>query len=282
MSVIAQNIGVVGVAAKVGDAQQARRALVVAAGVLMVAAVALNWWLWSRDVYLRKQPVPMRQKFSDVMPEALGNWARVLDDVLDPDVEHALAAYDYLFCTYINATLVGKKTDDLLAEFKQLKDYDAKRQRVMQYSRQYPHAVVRLGLSYYTGKADTVAHIPERCFIAEGFDPVEATTERWEMGGRALETRYIAFSDQRVRSAIPACNVAYFFHVNGTFMSDSLAVRRSLQNLFARYAYYAKVELRSDNTTREASAGSMKDLLAAALPQIEKALPDWSQYQGKR
>jgi len=289
MSVMGQMIGGLRVGG-VGDAEHKRQIQVsfwAAVAVLLAAAAGLNWWLWARDVYLKKEPVPMRVPFSDAqaIPAVLGNWVRVLEDDLDEDVVKALGAYrekgrdkdDYLFCSYINATVAGRKVEDLKKEFEEL-PYDKKRQKMMEYGRQYPAAVVRVALSYYTGKADTVAHIPERCFIAEGYDVVEASTERWTVGGRVLELRYLAFSDQRVRSAVPACNVAYFFHVNGKFMSDSLAVRRSLQNLFAKYAYYAKVELRCDNTTREASAEAMKDLLVVLLPEVEKALPDWNQY----
>ena len=33
-----------------------------------------------------------------------------------------------------------------------------------------PKAVVNLGLTYYTGLVDTVAHIPDRCYIADGYE----------------------------------------------------------------------------------------------------------------
>lgn len=276
-----------------GESKRRRRMYVsfwAAVAVLLVAAVGLNWSVATLRLHFKKEAVPMRLPFSDAdsIPAVLGNWVRVMEDELDEEVVKALGAYrekgrdkdDYLFCSYMNATAVGKKVDDLKKEFAEL-PYDKKRQRVLEYGRQYPAAVVRVGLSYYTGKADTVAHIPERCFVAEGYDPLNPSTEKWDLGGRSLEVRSIGFSDQRDRTAGAMCNVAYVFHVNGKFMSDSLAVRRSLQNLFAKYAYYAKVELRSDNTTREASANAMRDLLTVLLPEVEKALPDWDEYTNK-
>jgi hypothetical protein len=101
----------------------------------------------------------------------------------------------------------------------------------------------------------------------------------WD-AGEPVEVRYITFESQTARSTSPS-NVAYCFHVNGRFTPDSLAVRRSLQNLFARYGYYAKIELRSDSSSRDESARTMEKFLKLALPKIESALPDWSQYEGR-
>ena len=36
-----------------------------------------------------------------------------------------------------------------------------------------PQAVINVGLTYYTGMVDTVSHIPDRCYIADGFEPSE-------------------------------------------------------------------------------------------------------------
>ena len=35
---------------------------------------------------------------------------------------------------------------------------------------EHPETVINIGIFYYTGLVDTVAHIPERCYIADGFD----------------------------------------------------------------------------------------------------------------
>jgi len=248
--------------------------------VLLVAAVGLNTSVTALRLHFKKEPVPMRQSFTKAMPYVLGTWVRVRDDVPEPDILAALAAHDFLFCSYVNAAVLGKKAGDLRKEFATL-SYEEQGRKLASYQREHPEAVIALGLSYYTGKADTVAHVPERCYIAEGYDPVDPSDEDWTIGGRTLPVRYVSFQNQTARAFVP-CNVAYFFHVNGGFMSNSLAVRRSLQNLLARYAYYAKVELRCDAPARGAAANAMRELLTAVLPDIEAALPDWTQYKGQR
>jgi len=271
--------------------RQVTLSFLAAAGLLLLFAVALNWWMYAKEIYLQKAAVPMRISFADAnaIPEILGSWARVLEEEPEPDVIEALRAYrekgrekdDYLFCTYLDATRMGRNVADVRKEFAALATFEKKMDKIREYSRMYPEAVLRLSLSYYTGRTDTVAHIPERCFVAEGFDPSQQDTVTWDVGSRKLEVRYLAFSDQRLRSSTPACNVAYVFHTNGQFMSESLAVRKSLQNLFAKYAYYAKIELRIDSPSRESSAVAMRDFLKLLLPEVEKALPDWSKYQSK-
>jgi hypothetical protein len=93
-------------------------------------------------------------------------------------------------------------------------------------------------------------------------------------------------------------HVAYFFHCNGGYEPNPVAVRVKLQNLFERHGYYAKVELMSDEPARatalatgaEADAkraasatkaqAAMADLLTAALPKVEQCLPDWNEVKG--
>jgi hypothetical protein len=75
-------------------------------------------------------------------------------------------------------------------------------------------------------------------------------------------------------------SVAYFFHVNGHFESSPLGVRRSLQNLFEKHGYYAKVEVLTIVDDPKRSAEVMRDFLASALPEIERTLPDWQAVRG--
>jgi hypothetical protein len=70
--------------------------------------------------------------------------------------------------------------------------------------------------------------------------------------------------------------VAYFFHTNGVYTSESGDVRLKLQNLLARYGYYAKVELMVQSKDREAAKEAMQDFLRSALPEVEHCLPDWA------
>jgi hypothetical protein len=144
----------------------------------------------------------------------------------------------------------------------------------------HPDGVVDLGLTYYTGQADTVAHIPERCYIADGYEPVDSVHPVWDLGTDAsgkpqkLEVRFISFEDQTAGRRDSKC-VAYVFNVDGEYHWDPLDVRKTLQDLTQRYGYYAKIELMTIGKDTDLANKTMADFLAAAKPQIETCFPDW-------
>lgn len=252
------------------------RAFVVAAIVLVAAAAGLNAAVGVLRLHFKKQAVPMRMSFAEAMPEVIGTWVQAArEETIDPDVLDALGTDKYLFCTYINAVGVGMTVGELqkLLHGRSLPEQKAE---VIRLRRINPAAIVNLGLTYYTGKADTVAHIPERCYIGDGFDILASpATLSWGLD-RDLSVRHIVFEGQ---AGQPPCEVVYFFHVNGRYEADSLRVRSALQSLLQRYGYYAKIELMVMlNSTAMTARSSMQDFLAVALPHIEAALPDWRQY----
>jgi hypothetical protein len=253
----------------------------IAAAVLLVAAIGLNASVQFLQLHFKKEAVPLRKSFSDptAMPQVIGPWVQVArEDTLDADMLASLATNDFLFCYYVNSKELGLTPHDIqkMMEGKNVLDQKLELGKLQ---RRKPTAILQFTLAYYTGKADTVAHIPERCYVGDGFDPINPQTEKWRVGEQTLEVRHITFENQ-TGARVP-CNVAYFFHTNGRYESDSLRVRATLQNLFARYGYYSKAELMCQASDRTASQLAMQDFLAQALPAFEAALPDWKQYQGK-
>ena len=257
----------------------ASRGFLMASIVLLLAAVGLNTSISYLQLHFKKAPVPMRGTFVEKIPEILGKWVQVArEDTLEADMLSALATDQYLFCSYLNSSKLGKTPEAIRKEFagKSMKEQKA---LLTRYRQQEASAVLTVGLTYYTGKADTVAHIPERCYIGDGFDPRELKTEKWGLG-RDLDVRYITFESQTTANA-PPCNVAYFFHVNGKYTCDSLEVRAELQNLRNRYGYYAKVETMCVHPDREVAARAIQDFLAQVLPKVEAVLPIWSEYRSR-
>ncbi len=253
-----------------------------AALILLVAAGGLNFAVRHLELHFKKEPVPMRQSFGAAIPQVIGNWVQIArDDVLDDDLKLALGTDEYLFCFYVDVSKFGLDPVDFQKRHVEGKSYAEQKKSLNEYQGRNPAAVLSLGLTYYTGKADTVAHIPERCYVAEGLEPTNPTTETWNLGnGQELPVRHITFEGDSRRPQ----NVAYTFHVNGRYEAHSLSVRHDLQNLFARYGYYAKIELNC--ITRDARGAdqawaSMRQFLAEALPEVEKALPEWGLYQSR-
>jgi hypothetical protein len=119
-----------------------------------------------------------------------------------------------------------------------------------------------------------VAHVPDRCYVASGFEPTDKRSPTWLIAGKSLTVCLEQFEGDTGMGHVER-NVSYFFHVNGHYESDPLAVRLSLQNLLEKYGYYAKVELMTIDTDHDRSAQTMQNFLNNAVPEIEKSFPNW-------
>jgi hypothetical protein len=262
---------------------------VAAALVLGVAAAGMNFAADFLKLHFRKLPVPMRCSAldaSDGIPANLGKWVLVsTDKPLDADTEHALGTDKYIQRRYVNSDVVGP---DAIRQMTGLAGDERDRQ-LNELMSQHPEAVIDMGIFYYTGFVDTVAHIPERCYIADGFDIKNSEIQHDQTVGtrpdglpRKIDFSFLSFEDVSGRNRMPT-NVGYLFHVDGRYESSSLGVRRSLQSLTERYGYYAKVELKTLGRNGEGpsaqdqqkSLAAMKDFLAALLPDVERIMPDW-------
>lgn len=267
---------------------------IVAALVLLLCAVGFNAAARSLQLHFRKQPVPLAVKSLDDKTEGLpaligDRWLQVTEDQpLSPDVEHALGTKQYVMRTYIDLKAARKTEADL-------KDRNPEKLAVVLADLQSrnPEAIMRVGITYYTGLVDTVPHIPDRCMVADGFQPthyrvLDVPSEYTDGKPRDVKFRSITFEDITGRGRVTR-NVGYFFHVNGRYEENPLRVRATLQNLFETYSYFAKVELMTEQPGRgptatpddgEASAKQMQGFLQILLPELEKCLPDWSKVSG--
>ncbi len=240
--------------------------------VLAIAAVGLNAATEYLQLHFRKIAVPLPHPLAS-LPDRFGNWVQVSkDQPLPGEIEEALGAKEYIFRDYVDTRMVAS------SELEQFKDKTAEERQLLfgRMRASNPRACATLAVTYYTGMVDTVAHIPERCYVAGGYQPTQTKTLTWPIGTDAagVDVRFIRFEDQTGMAKVWT-NVGYVFHVNGGFESSPLGVRRSLQKLFERYGYYAKVEVMNLAPDENQSKAQMIDLLASAMPQIEKTLPDW-------
>jgi len=203
-----------------------------------------------------------------------------VDKPLPSDIEHTLGTEEYIFRLYVDTRVVKPE----LLEGLQDADLDrdpAARERVGRLQAQYPAAMLSMAVTYYTGMVDTVAHIPDRCMVADGYQPTtEPEVLTWDVKPHAPVTaRYINFEDQTPRGAVSR-NVAYFFNVNGGYEHDPITgVRLRLQKLTERHGYYAKIEVTNQVSDQAAAKAAMADFLGAALPDIERCMPDWERVK---
>ena len=256
--------------------------------MLGAAALTLNGATGLLQLHFRKLPLPLRvPALNDPakgFPMQLGPWVQISrDQPIDPEVEQQLGTRQYIFRDYVDSR---QWPGEDLAGIRLLPEVP-RAEALQRYQTQKPLSVIRAAITYYTGLADTVAHIPERCYVADGFEPSAFETTTHAFGNlpqgapRTASYRTISFEDQTGRARV-ARVVGYLFRVNGQYESDSLAVRRRLQNLFERYGYFSKLEMM---TTSPGIAPAQHDqmveiynqFLEYALPEWERCLPDWEQ-----
>ena len=220
---------------------------IVAALLLGTSALTLNGAVGYLRLHFKKLPVPLAVKsFKEGLPKQFGDhWVQISkDQPLDPQVEEVLGTGQYVFRDYADTRILSND------QIEQLKNASAGEyaQLMGQHELHHPEAFIRMGLTYYTGMVDTVAHVPERCYVADGYEVKEYTDIDRTLGNyadgspRKLAFRFISFDDQTGTQRVSR-NVGYVFHVDGVYDCNSLGVRAKLQNLLEPYGYYAKVEL---------------------------------------
>ena len=261
-----------------------QKGFVVALFVVAAAALGLNTTMQSMGLHFKKERVELRKSL-DELPKMMGPWLQVSKDVPLPDEqEHALGTRDYITREYVDTRSMNGFD---LTKWNALSD-DARRKAINIVVQKSPQSYVRLHMAYYTGLVDTVAHVPERCYVAGGYDPTNTQVMVLEpFKGVAerdpnLKVKYTEFVD-RAQSRETRQNVAYFFQVNGAYEYDSIGgVRVRLQNIREKYAYYCKIEMLTQvDKNSELARSAMSELMKYALPEIEKCLPDWHEVTGE-
>jgi len=175
-----------------------------------------------------KLRVDPKQELTTV-PAQLGDWVQVSkDEPLDKELQATLATDRYIFRDFVNTKLVSPAD---LAKFDGLGSLERKT-LAGQIQALNPDAVINLALTYYTGGAETVAHIPERCYVADGYQPTDTPeTLSWDMGPNRLgkspadpkiDVRFLNFEDQTGARRVTK-RVAYFFFADGQYESDQLS-----------------------------------------------------------
>jgi hypothetical protein len=257
----------------------AQPAFVVVVLVLFAAAAGLNAATEYLQLHFRKLPVPPARALTEV-PQRLGShWLQVsIDAPLTAEFLDALATDKYIFRDYVDTNQVSERE---LAEFKGKTPAEC---RTLAFALQLrrPSAVINFALTYYTGLADTVAHIPERCYIADGYEPTKWDVASWSaLKGKPGDdrVRFIVFEDPLAAGMSVKRNVAYFFNCNREYTNDSIEVRKKMANLLEKYGYYMKVELQTWNLPADESTRVMNEFLGHALPEAEKCLPDWEKLR---
>ena len=252
-------------------------AAAVATGVLGVSAIGQQTALTWQKAVLFKKEVPPRHSLARI-PLRVGSYQFVQDLPISSDEIDELGTEEFISRIYMNEDVEGAGR------------------------------LIRLHVTYYTGMVDTVPHVPDRCFVANGVAAAElvdqtlsldpgvfvpqpdgraAATSRLRapatradadprgvyLPGTEVATKRFSYADNP--TAKPS-HVIYFFSANGKFMASPHAVRANGVNIRDEYSYYAKIEvgLVGVHDVDAAVAGTER-FLDAFLPDILACLPDW-------
>ncbi len=121
----------------------ARVAFLAALATLVVAAMGMETAIRAFDLYLRKKPIDAADgRLLRALPTETAHWRREGTDELikDPETLKVMGTENYVTRRYVR-----KDGPDPARP-----------------------AMVELHAAYYTGKIDTVPHVPERCFLGGG------------------------------------------------------------------------------------------------------------------
>ena len=265
-------------------------AFIVLCVTLVASAVIFRAAAGYLNVYLHKDPVPLRESFNTI-PPVLGSWESLYErPPMSAELVEELGTSDYFDRIYA-------------------KDGDP------------AEGWLNVHLAYYTGMIDAVPHIPDRCFVAGGYqmatrpenDALPLDTSGWQevpglvneatglpyltcsyphpiMPGRQItvhmpvgefQLRTLEFSDdekpdQRIYGG-------YFFIANGCTTPTPEGVKRLAFRRTDKYAYYCKVQFHTvdRDMTQQRFVELVADLLGPLLPQVMNRLPDWPEWEGR-
>jgi hypothetical protein len=222
-------------------------------GILVLAAVSMQALGNALALHFQKQPLPLKKSLyqldvSKLLPEFELHPKQ--PPPLDHDTIETLGTEHYHGWNLVNRGL--GKTD--------------------------PARWCNVFVTYHTGKPDMVPHNPKECQQAgglslEGEHIVDFTVEA---GGRKLviPVSLLEFGVPGAPLGSQRRIVAYFFWTNGRFVTERIQVRRAMQNLSDRYAYYTKVEMWFGNPEQRLVADfeSTKKAVAVLLGKLMPVL----------
>jgi hypothetical protein len=238
-------------------------AFLICAGVLGIAGGGMSLAIQHFNVYMKKDPLPLKKSLECLDANDLGPYHVVSRSrIEEEDVIKELGTQDYIQWV--------------------LEDGDAG-----------TNSSVRkclLFITYY-GLPDLVPHVPEECYAGSGYQRMASESVRLELNrfGRVqrLNGRYVVFGNQESANWQSATEfpVFYVFRVNGEY-ADTRGKTRLIFNkcLFDRYSYFSKVEWKFFNMgfgeaiypNKEEGIAASEKLLAVILPVLERECwPEW-------
>lgn len=267
--------------------RHAKLALIVACVTLLACSIGFRYAVAALNIYLHKEPVQLRGSFSTIS-RTLGPWSQVGEDAVLDD-----------------ALLLELGTSDTISRAYALEG-DPR------------NAVLGVHVAYYTGMIDAVPHIPDRCFVAAGLEPVTLPTvlplpidrSTWTVDPgpinlatqqpyQRVEYRH-PFTNQLLPVRMPVGDIefrvtqfarkdqpdirhfaGFLFIANGRATATPEQIRVLAFKPSERFAYYCKVQITLSGVavTQDQYLAHVARFLDQFLPELMLRLPDWQQVE---
>jgi hypothetical protein len=234
-------------------AKHLQPAFLICVAVLALAGGGMSVATRHLGLYLRKEPLPLKQPLDQLDETALAPYRVVARQPIEnKEVLAALGTEDYI--------------QWVLEDPNEPEDSPVRR--------------ILLFITYYPAP-DRVPHVPEECYTGSGYPRLETIDVRLQTGSdegeRSIPARYLVFGNASSAAFLSAqrFGVLYFFRVNGRYQGNRDNARMALNgNIFSRYSYFSKVELAFNQTltipTKDEVIAASERLLTVILPVLEQ------------
>lgn len=242
------------------------RAGLVAVVILGGGLISLAWAQWKMKIVLQKTPTPLQAPLPS-LPRTLGVFkvpAGYADERLSAETMAVLGTHDYLIRQYEDTAMPPGS----------------------------PGSLVQINLNYYPTDFAT-PHVPNVCWVGSGLKRVKdrliniKDVPHADGKVSSLPMRFLAFAKPNgAGSGMPLLfnhqtggqyiNTAYTFQVDGRYAPNTQQVSALFWQAKSKYGYDCKIEVDVLRPSTRAQARKViTAFIRAALPAIERILPNW-------
>ena len=239
---------------------------ITAASILGAGLVSLEWAQAQMGMVLQKTPTPLQAPLPS-LPRTLGVFKvppGSADERLSAETLAVLGTHDYLIRKYEDTAMPPDS----------------------------PASLVQINLNFYPTDFAT-PHVPNVCWVGAGLQRVKDNLITIKNVPHAdgkvtdLPMRFLAFAKPNgAGSGMPLMfshqsggeyiNTAYTFQVDGKYAPNTQQVSAMFWHARSKYGYDCKIEVDVlGPSTRAEARKTISAFIRAALPAIERILPNW-------
>jgi hypothetical protein len=239
---------------------------ITAAAILGAGLVSLEWAQAQMGMVLQKTPTPLQAPLPS-LPRTLGVFKvppGSADERLSAETLAVLGTHDYLIRKYEDTAMPPDS----------------------------PASLVQINLNFYPTDFAT-PHVPNVCWVGAGLQRVKDNLITIKNVPHAdgkvtdLPMRFLAFAKPNgAGSGMPLMfshqsggeyiNTAYTFQVDGKYAPNTQQVSAMFWHARSKYGYDCKIEVDVlGPSTRAEARKTISAFIRAALPAIERILPNW-------